>query len=733
MPRLIVVSNRLPVSISKTKSGLKIRPSAGGLATGLSALPDEYEHFWIGWPGGIKERYSGQDTKDITKELQNIGCSPVFLSSAQAENYYEGFSNRAIWPLFHYFPTYTIYEERFWQYYATVNELFCQHVLEEARPDDFIWVHDYHLMLLPQMLRARLPQATIGFFLHIPFPSFELFRLLPWRREIIEGLLGADLIGFHTYDYVRHFLSSVCRVVGLEHHLGTLSVKDRLVKVDTFPMGIDYHAYADAHQRPDVKKEIEKMRRTVGDRKIIASIDRLDYTKGIVRRLEAFDWFLTEFPQYKGKVTLILVAVPSRINVADYQRLRNNLEKLVGRVNGEKSQIDYIPVWYLYRSLPFHAITALYNIADVALVTPLRDGMNLIAKEYVAAKENRPGVLILSEMAGAASELGEALIVNANNKQEIVMAIKKALDMSESEKIERLKPMQERLQRYDIRRWAVDFVQTLSDVEQTRKTLSMRKLTEEIVQKLCSQYNTQEDRLLLLDYDGTLVKFHGKPEQAGPDEQVVTLLKSLTEKPSTQIVVISGRAKGVIEKWLGGLDISLIAEHGAWVKWNKDRWRHTIEPIAEDWKKQIRPILQIYADRTPGAVIEEKDFCLVWHCRKADPALAAVRYHELMDTLVNLTANMRVGVFEGNKILEVKQHEINKGQATEMTLKKFKPAFILAAGDDYTDEDMFKALPDTAYSVKVGSGASKARFFVDSVDEIRNLLFRLLKDENAQT
>jgi len=731
MPRLIVVSNRLPVSILKTKSGLKIRSSAGGLATGLSALPDQYEHLWIGWPGGAKEKYSSRDTKEIEKELNDINCRPVFLSSAQVENYYEGFSNRTIWPLFHYFPTYTIYEERFWQYYATVNELFCQHVIENARPDDFIWVHDYHLMLLPQMLRRRMPQATIGFFSHIPFPSFELFRLLPWRKEILEGLLGADLIGFHTYDYVRHFLSSASRILGLEHHLGTLTIKNRVVKVDTFPMGIDYRTYADAHQQPGVKKEIEKMRQTVGDRRIIASIDRLDYTKGIIQRLEAFDWFLTKYPEYKGKVTMILVAVPSRINVTDYQRLRSDLEKLVGRINGEKSQIDYIPVWYLYRSLSFNIITALYNIADVALLTPLRDGMNLIAKEYIAAKESRPGVLILSEMAGAASELGEALIVNANNKQEIVTAIKNALDMSESEKIDRLKPMQERLQTYDIRRWSADFIQTLSDLKQTQKNLSMRKLTEKIVHELCSRYNSEENRLLLLDYDGTLVKFHGRPDQAGPDEQVIGLLKSLAEKPSTQIVVISGRGKNDLEKWLGGLDVSLIAEHGAWVKWKKDRWHHAVEPVAEDWKAQIRPILQVYADRTPGAVIEEKDFCIVWHCRKADPALAAVRYHELMDTLVNLTANMRVGVYEGNKILEVKQHEINKGLATEMTLKKFKPAFILAAGDDYTDEDMFKALPETAYSVKVGSGASKARFFVESVDEIRNLLFRLLKDENA--
>jgi trehalose 6-phosphate synthase/phosphatase len=733
MPRLIVVSNRLPVSISKTKSGLKIRPSAGGLATGLSCLPDEYEHSWIGWPGGTGEKYSAADKNEVEKKLNGINCRPVFLSSAQVENYYEGFSNRTVWPLFHYFPTYTIYEDRFWQYYATVNELFCEHVLEQAQPDDFIWVHDYHLMLLPRMLRARLPQATIGFFLHIPFPSSELFRLLPWRKEILEGLLGADLIGFHTYDYVRHFLSSVCRIVGLEHHLGVLSVKDRIIKVDSFPMGIDYDTYAQAYLKKDVVAETERIRQNTGKRKVIISIDRLDYTKGIIQRLEAFDLFLSQNPEYKDKVTLILVAVPSRTNVADYRKLRDDLEKLVGRVNGEHGSMSYLPVRYLYKLLPFRDITALYNVGDVALLTPLRDGMNLISKEYVAAKENNPGVLILSEMAGAASELGEALIVNANNKQEIVNAIKQALDMPLDEQLERLEPMQARLKTYNIQRWASDFVQTLSDLKKTQKNLSMRKLTDKIVKELYTQYNTEQDRLLLLDYDGTLVRFHGRPEQAGPDEQVINLLGDLAKQPSTNIVVISGRNRETLDKWLGGLGVSLIAEHGAWVKWHKGRWHRSVEPIAADWKEQIRPIMQIYADRTPGAVIEEKDFCLVWHCRKADPALAAVRYHELMDTLLNLTANMRVGVYEGNKILEVKQHEINKGLATEMTLKKFKPTFILAAGDDYTDEDMFKALPESAYSVKVGSGASKAWFFVESVDEIRNLLFGLLKGKNAQT
>jgi len=437
MARLLVIANRLQFSISKREGEFHFRPSPGGLATGLSSLPDSYERLWIGWPGIASERLTDKDKDQIREKLVTENCVPIFLSQRQLELYYSGFCNKTIWPLFHYFPTRAAYERRFWQAYNKVNQFFCDEILKVAANDDYIWVHDYQLMLLPKLIRQNLTEAKIGFFLHIPFPSFELFRLLPWRQEIMEGLLGADLIGFHTYDYARHFLSSVCRIAGIEHTLGKLNIDNRVVQVDTFPMGIDYQKYSAAVNGADVKKETEKVRKQTGDRKVILSIDRLDYTKGIIQRLEAFDLFLSENPEYKGKVTLIMVAVPSRTGVKDYQLLRERLEHLVGRINGEHGAIGYMPVWYLYRFMPFTKLVALYNVADVALVTPLRDGMNLIAKEFIAAKRDGKGVLILSEMTGAASEMGEALIVNANNKEKIVSAIKQALEMPIEEQMER--------------------------------------------------------------------------------------------------------------------------------------------------------------------------------------------------------------------------------------------------------------------------------------------------------
>jgi trehalose 6-phosphate synthase/phosphatase len=584
-------------------------------------------------------------------------------------------------------------------------------------------------MLLPKLIREKLPDAKVGFFLHIPFPSFELLRLLPWRGEILDGLLGSDLIGFHTYDYVRHFLSSAARVVGAEHSMGCVTAGNRVVKIDAFPMGIDYEKYSNAVEDKNVKEGLATIRRKVGDRKIVISIDRLDYTKGIIQRLEAFDLFLSQNPEYKEKVTLILVAVPSRTGVEDYMQLRRRLEGLVGRINGEHGTFGWIPVWYLYRFVPFERLVALYSIADVALVTPLRDGMNLIAKEFIATKRDGKGVLILSEMAGAASELGEAIIVNAHNKAAIIGAIKEAIEMPVEEQEERNRLMQNRLSRYTVSRWAHDFLENLSHVKKTQQELSVRKLGQSIRQELTNQYVKGQERLFLLDYDGTLVDFAGRPEKAGPDEALCALLQTLTEKPENEVVIISGRDKATLDYWLGGIDASLISEHGAWIKEKGSDWR-VIEPLRDDWKDTIRPILELYTDRTAGSFIEEKDFSLVWHFRRADPELAYFRTKELKDAILNLTENLDIGVFEGSKILEVKNIGISKGHVAEQWLTKRDWDFILSAGDDYTDEDLFAVLPENAYSIKIGYSISKARFNLDSVYELRSLLEELVKIEN---
>jgi trehalose 6-phosphate synthase/phosphatase len=679
---------------------------------------------WIGWPGMTNEKLVARDRELIREKLSAQNCRPVFLSRKQMDRYYLGFCNKTIWPLFHYFPLRTVYEEKFWKTYRHVNQIFRDEIIEIAQPGDHIWVHDYHLMLLPKLLREKLDDPQIGYFLHIPWPSFELFRLMPWREVILEGLLGADLLGFHSYDYTRHFLSSVCRTLGLEHTLGKVTVGNRLVKVDTFPMGINFEKYSEAINDAAVRNERDKILAKAENRKIIISIDRLDYTKGIIQRLEAFDLFLSENPEYREKVVLIMVAVPSRTGVQDYKILRERLEHLVGRVNGEHGTLGNIPVWYHYRSLPFKNITALYNAADVALVTPLRDGMNLIAKEFVATKTDGRGVLILSEMTGAASELGEALIVNANNKRAIVKAIKEALEMPVAEQMERNKLMQKRLKLYNIARWSNDFLNALFDIKKDQQNFSIRKLSENSRKKLISDFSRSRKRLLLLDYDGTLVGFKSKPSMAAPDKEIKNILRKLSNNPRNNVVVISGRDKATLEKWLSSLDIDLVAEHGAWIKLKGKDWQ-SIQPFETEWKETVRPIVRIYSDRTAGSFVEEKEFCIVWHYRKADPELAYIREQELRDALLNLTENLDVGVFEGHKILEIRNVGVNKGRAVEFWIAQQNWDFLLAAGDDYTDEEMFAALPDGAYSLKVGLNVSKARFNVDNTNLIRSILKEL--------
>lgn len=725
MVNLIIVSNRLRVTVTKREHQLKFQPSAGGLATGLDSFYKSYRSLWIGWPGIALERIR-EEKKKIEKKLKAEHCYPVFISNYDIENFYHGFCNKTIWPLFHYFTQYTLYGKNLWESYKRINHLFSKIVTKVAKPDDEIWIHDYHLMLLPQLLRKKLPNATIGFFLHIPFPSSEVFRLLPCREEIVEGILGADLIGFHTYDYVHHFIESVRRLLGYEYKLGQITISNRITQIDAFPMGIDYERFAEAADDVGVLKEIKKIRKKVGDRKIVLSIDRLDYTKGIPQRLEAFDYFLEKNPHYREKVTLILVAVPSRTSVEHYALLKKQVDELISRINGRYATIGWMPIWYLYRFLPFKNLIPLYNIADVALLTPLRDGMNLIAKEFIATKTDRKGVLILSEMAGAAKELGEAIIVNPNNKEEIAQAIKTALTMSEQEQVRRNEIMQKRLKRYNVERWAHDFMDRLYHIKKFQQNMISKILTPETKNSLIGDYERGKRCLILLDYDGTLIPFSGDPERVKPDYKLLKLLQRLSEHKKNEVIIISGRSKQILEMWFKDLDMGFIAEHGVWVKERNSEWE-LIEPLRSDWKDLIKPILELYVDRTPGSLIEEKDFSLVWHYRKADPKLATIRAGELKEALLHLVSNLNLGILEGSKIIEIKNMGINKGRAALKWITKEKWDFIVAIGDDWTDEDTFAVLPDWAYSIKVGLGMTKARFNIDSPADVQHLLRTLAK------
>ncbi|MBN2251865.1 MAG: bifunctional alpha,alpha-trehalose-phosphate synthase (UDP-forming)/trehalose-phosphatase [Candidatus Altiarchaeota archaeon] len=726
--RLLVVSNRLPCTISEKEGRTVFTESAGGLVSGLSACLKHFrdsspgnEYVWIGWPGIAVKEGCREDVRK--KALEKHSSYPVYLPEKDSKRFYEGFCNKTIWPLFHCFPTYTAYDNGCWQSYKQVNGLFCDTVTEMAKPGDVIWIHDYHLMLLPKMLRERMPDAKIGFFLHIPFPEYEIFRLLPgrWRNGILEGLLGADLIGFHTQDYTQYFLRSVLRILGLDHDMGGIAAGDRVVKAETFPMGIDYGKFNEAIENPSVRKEREKLRKALADRRIILSVDRLDYSKGIINRLKGYELFLEENPEWHRKVILSLVVVPSRSGVEHYRRMKREIDETVGKINGRFGGIDWTPIAYRYAFLPYDQLAALYDASDVALVTPLRDGMNLIAKEYVASRRKGKGVLILSEMTGAAKELGEAVLINPNDIGEIAGALKEALGMPTEEQIRRNTAMQKRLEASDIRKWYQSFLSGLSAIKEEQEGMKARMLCAKAKSGQIKDYAGSEKRLILLDYDGVLAPFSADPKDAKPDREVLDIIKKLSKNPKTDVVIISGRDKDTLTEWFGIQDIGLVAEHGVWTREPDGGWVLS-RSLDSEWKSRLSEMFQRYVERVPGSFVEEKDHSLVWHYRKADPKPASMKAKELTDNLVNLTASMDLQVLQGSKVVEVRNAGVNKGSAALHLISKNTYDYILAVGDDRTDEDMFKALPDTACTIRVGLNPSHARFNLRSCREVRRLL-----------
>ncbi len=727
--RLIIVSNRLPFNAKVEGGEILFHASPGGLVSGLVSYLQTRresenlsgEYLWVGWPGAsVDDAFK----KDLTRRARDEFSSyPVFLSEAEMERFYLGFCNATLWPLFHYFPSYAEYNPACWEQYKQINQSFCEALENVLRPDDEVWVHDYHLMLLPHLLKARRPRLSVGFFLHIPFPSYEVFRLLPgeWRREILEGLLGADLIGFHTYEYTHHFLQCVLRIMGSEHHLGQIFATDHPVKVDTFPMGIDYEKFATAAADPEIQGEREELRTALADVKVVLSVDRLDYSKGIARRLEGFETFLESNPEYLGKVVLLMIVVPSRIGVRQYNRMKRQIEELVGKINGRFGQLGWTPVIYQYRFVPLPSLITLYTVSDICLVTPLRDGMNLVAKEYVATRTDGTGVLVLSEMAGSVKELPEAIIINPNNRAEIAQALKDALATPLEEQSRRNRIMQNRLRRYNVRRWAGDFLGALVGAREMQNHIEAKLLSAAERTEVTRQFNAARRRVLFLDYDGTLTPLSRYPAMAQPDEARLALLSRLAAQTKNQVVIISGRDRPTLDHWFGALPIGLVAEHGAWLKYRSEPWQ-LVKPLANEWRLQLLPILEIYADRLPGAFVEEKENSIAWHYRLADPEQANHLASELVDHLNSLIAKTDLQVVQGNKVVEIRHAGVDKGSAALQWLATADYDFVFAVGDDATDEDLFRAMPSSAVTIRVGTAGTHARYNLRNSTEVVSLL-----------
>lgn len=749
MPRLILIANRLPVIPSKTEGGISWKQSMGGLATGMASLADRFECVWIGYSGLPLEELSETEQRTVSEELLKDHHSlPVFLTRKELELYYEGFSNETIWPLFHYFPLYTRFDVDYHAAYQTVNRKFAEKLMEIYQPGDLIWVQDYHLMLLPGMLRNQLPQARIGFFLHIPFPAYELFRLLPWRKEILEAMLGADLIGFHTPSYMRHFLDNIGRILGLDEIYGEIRFEKRVVKVDTFPMGIDFRKFNESDRDPEVKKTLEQYKKTIGKTQNLLSVDRLDYTKGIPERLRFFEKFLLQHPEYHEKLIWVLIAAPSRTDVEAYDQLASRVSEEVGRINGQFETLSWTPIRYFHRPMPFTDLAALYALSDVMLVTPLRDGMNLVAKEYAAVKKNGNGVLILSEMAGVAEEFSEALLVNPYSEEDFLHALETALSMPMSERRDRMKRLRERTEKNSVFEWATNFTRALSENNGRYFNHEAADCTPELFAEISQKFRKASSRLIFLDYDGTLVHFRSRPEghhihgagmlerlneffqNVNPigkmkllidEKDLNSLLNTLAKSRNTRVVIVSGRDRQYLEKRFKGVRVSLASEHGAWTRPYQGQWT-VLSDFDNRWKDYVRPLLELTVERTPGSLVEEKEFSLAWHYRQVAEPLASSRAGELKSNLLAGLANRGLQVLEGDHVLEIKPVEIHKGKAVQRFLQNGSPDFILAIGDDRTDEDLFRAIPQEGFTFKVGDAPTTAKYRLKTPDEVRDFL-----------
>jgi trehalose 6-phosphate synthase/phosphatase len=724
--RLVLVSNRLPVTVKVDRGEVAVVRSSGGLAAGLRGPHEESGGLWIGWPGDVARMTEPQRRK-LDAHLEELRCVPVYLSSAEVSRYYDGFSNAVLWPLFHYLLDRIPLHSQEWEVYRAVNERFADAIARVWRPGDLVWIHDYQLCLVPKMLRARIPGATIGFFLHIPFPASEVLRILPWREQILEGMLGADLVGFHTFTYRSHFASSILRVLGISTPGDRVMVDGREIKLGVFPIGVDAQMFGKLAEDPEVLAEGASIREGARGERILLGIDRLDYTKGIPRRLLAYERLLEREPRWRGKVRLVQVAVPSRDKVPSYQEFRKTVNEHVGRINGAFAQVDWVPIHYVHRSLTEKHVVALYRAADVMLVTPLRDGMNLVAKEFVTARTDEDGVLVLSEFAGAAAEMGEALQVNPYDIETMAQVYSDALRMPEEERRLRMRALRQRIASRDVHHWARSFIEALGGARAVDGAKAALTSGEDLA-ALAARLRSAPRLVLLLDYDGTLVPFARAPDLATPDRALRELLTALAAKPGVRVHIVSGRSRETLERWLGNLPIGLHAEHGYWSRDAPDRAWTAIRDVSVAWKQDVRKILERATTATPGTLVEEKTASLAWHYRMAEPELAAARAEELGYQLEALLKGSPVELLRGDKVIEIRPTGVSKGRIIERVVDHAEqPAAVLVAmGDDQTDEDLFLALPPDGLAIGVGFRPTVARYRVASPRAARAFLESLL-------
>lgn len=714
--RLIVVANRLPVSAYKDREGRwRLQVSAGGLVSALMGVGN-IETRWIGWPGVYIEE--GAERDELTEALEGEGYAPVYMDQKTCDLHYNGFCNSVLWQLFHYVPlnidsklseTRTLQFQ--WAAHQLANREFAKVVLRHYQPGDIVWVQDYHLMLLPAVLKEKHPQMKVGFFLHTPFPSSEIYRTLPVREELLRSVLRSDLIGFHTYDYARHFVSACTRILGLEGTPAGVEDNGSLTRVAAFPIGIDPDRFTAALESPEVRANVAQLLNRYAGRKVMLGVDRLDMIKGIPQKLLAFEKFLEEHPEWRDKVLLVQIAVPSRTDVPEYQRLRSMVHEVVGRINGQYGTLTHVPIYHLDRQLSFDELVALYAITDVALVTSLRDGMNLVSYEYVACQRDNAGVLILSEFAGAAQSLGAgAILVNPWNINDLAHAIEYALTMSDAERRERHRQNYMHVTIHTAQTWADTFISELNDthVEAELRTKNIPPHLD--LATAVSAYRDSARRLLVLGYNATLTTAVEAPRQPKKHfDQIQALtrvnpaayacLAALARDPSVDIVIFSGSEKERLEEVFSELPVWLAAENGAVLRPpDSQEWSTVVETSGGEWKESVQLVLEYFCERTPRSFVEQRGTSLVWNYKYADVEFGRIQARDLLQHLLTgPISNAPVDIVRGAKSIEVRPVGVSKGSSMERILmimgtqhELSNTDFVLVAGHFLArDENVF--------------------------------------------
>jgi len=670
--KIIVVANRLPTKPVRDSEGNWIfERCSGGLVSCLAGIQSKFDMVWLGWPG---VDVADADKETVANEAMKQGCYPVFLGQQLIDEYYNGFANNVLWPLFHYImPPFDkgVNESSSgqWEGYKTANQLFTEAILSVYEDDDYVWVHDYHLMLVPKFLREAKPDCNIGWFLHTPFPSAEIYRTLPWRSEIIESLLHANLLGFHVYDYLRHFLSSCVQLTSLEisaHSVDATSIGGCIVTCATVPIGISPEEFVTCLEKSEVLQQIADLKVQYDGRKVILGVDRLDYMKGIPHKLMAFGCFLEKNPDWADKCVLVQLAVPSRRDVPEYQRLQRQVHELVGQISGKHSTISTgVPVIYLDASMSFDDLVALYNVADVALITSLRDGMNLVSYEYIAAHHHRdvPGVLILSEFAGAAQSLGAGSIrVNPWNLQDTADAIRDALEMGREERQALHDYAFNYVNEHTAQKWAETFLQCLQEA-----CSDLMEVTSQVppilpYEELLSEWSESVHRLIIIDLleclapakprPGTNPRGRQKLINRMPPE-LAQCLRTIAKSPCTTVVITTEKDRNTLAEVVGSLPVYLAAE-GCCVfrRPGETEWNHLVDDSEvegrEEWMDGVRAVFSYFNERTPGSFLEKQEYMYRWVWENAQFDFGSAQAREVLihlwaGPLVNSEAEVVVG------------------------------------------------------------------------------------------